>query len=1845
MPQDLFAEYLVKKSARKHGVDERTVLAMAKQESGVNPGAVSKAGARGTLQVMPDTGHRFVSEDEFNTVEGQIEAGVRYYKHLRDRYGNDEQAIAGYHAGEGAVDKAIKAGKKLPSTYDRYAGISTQDHVKAVMGNVGASEEPDLFQQFLAKKAQAAPASLPSARPVQLAKPGAVPGLEPTSPQVSVQSSQAMTGGGVASGLGQRGSGIRLTPVSPAKQSARIATHRAAPDEEQAVEFDPTDAVTGATAVERPFATQVNRSFVRKPSVPPPTLTPEQENETRRFIRSHPTTVTTTSTTKAPSSLSLLAGPKAGVGALISRVGSYVGALGNVTDSDALKQIAYGDPTAPQVDIEGDLAAKYQGMVRTGRDIEERAGSGAFQALFSEAGNLAPAVALQNPLAIGGEQYVAASGAGASPYEAAKQGVVAGGGVALGGAIANRLTGGGALPGFARDAAQEVGASALAKRSLAYGLGPMAAGAMVEGKLPKVEDLPHAVLMSVAFGSLGEKHAREANAEIVRRGGKPVEPKPGILRQYHDSRVKAARERAEARKISVEGLANDTGTIRGAREREPEPAKTSILPDASRTRTVERQRDETGVPTSGLRDVPVRLQDSPQPQRATRVLPATERDASAPELAPPAINPEIAPPPFSGIAPIETGAPTVVPRGDLASYRPGMAQGVGEAIPPRVVPPEIANDLARLKAPKVEVPPEVSDVGAVTPRSTATGTAVDPAAPTTKPTEPVKPVPRVGAQAKAEGGAVKTPKAEKVSDSTGLTKTQSEYLATELKTAMPELPEKTEAGKAVTIKVPGDGEFTVNTQVGANRLHKTVTGKPIDAAMESKSLATGVRRGGITKEPAGYAEAIELYGKGLSEVEGRAKTLEVLKKQRDVEMSDPEHDKAMMGRLDSVIAQLEEKARIDEIAAKSPHQMTEEEYVSWRSASEGPQRGYHKQPSYSERSAGYVRDWLRSKLNNRIDADGVLAEKYPINTSGDVRDALVDWQSKRAYIDGNGNYHIKTEGKPSGPIAPWNKAAKAKFKTPTDLHDAAAEIFAEKPQTNEAKYEAAKSKQERTAQPEAKPRVKKADMVRDDMERAAKDASSEKLESLIKNIKSGDVKYPDGHDKLRVEVAKKELESRKAPAPPAPTEAPKGYGSRNKITTKADKDAAMDVLRDKTKRGSGGPDAEERAALGRLALYHAEAIGREFADYAKWLKDELGERYAAFEPHLKAVWDDVIKGRDERANRGTTEAVPTAETVAVTAKSEAVSPRSVEADRGTDREGLPRSVPASETAASPVEPHHSQLQPRTERGEFDGPPQRETGIKNETVEGERAAQALAPVEKTARRSFGEVWEGAKSDVDGGKADPRALARELSEKPRPLTDREDAILTYERMRLQNAHKETMTAIEAAQKAKDSNAESSARTRLEDIERDIDTNDIAATRAGSENARGLNARRMMVKEDYSLARLVQRAKVEGDGKVPEATRARLEDISKKLEAAEAELAVKTDRITELESKREINRQIRDTRRTRRAESKDKIDVEYAALKTEFNAWARKSQVNALFDAEAAKIVAKLARNRVRAGINTVEGVVDSLYNDLKDSLDGLTKRDVRDALSGYGKTAEMSKDQISSQLRELRQQARIISSIEDAQSGQRPARSGLQRPPQSAKIAELRRQLAASMKRSGLKAERPVPTDAEALAKLKESTEKSIASFEEQIATGRFKEPTPRRRVPPDEATQELIKQRDTLKKQADAEVRKLKLARMFGVSPEGMTGKPGKDFHLRHRATSPNSLLDFTGSYERVAGPLGKATSELIRQMEYDVDHGKMTFGDGVRHLRSDLRLIQSQLRAEGKPGMAEDGILNRGQSR
>ncbi len=96
---------LIQESSRKHNVDFALVKAMIKVESGFNPLAVSIKGAKGLMQLMPETAQRMNVANIFNPREN-IDGGVRYFRYLLSLFNDDLRlSLAAYNAGENIVSE------------------------------------------------------------------------------------------------------------------------------------------------------------------------------------------------------------------------------------------------------------------------------------------------------------------------------------------------------------------------------------------------------------------------------------------------------------------------------------------------------------------------------------------------------------------------------------------------------------------------------------------------------------------------------------------------------------------------------------------------------------------------------------------------------------------------------------------------------------------------------------------------------------------------------------------------------------------------------------------------------------------------------------------------------------------------------------------------------------------------------------------------------------------------------------------------------------------------------------------------------------------------------------------------------------------------------------------------------------------------------------------------------------------------------------------------------------------------------------------------------------------------------------------------------------------------------------------------------------------------------------------------------------------------------------------------------------------------------------------------------------------------------------------------------------
>jgi transglycosylase-like protein with SLT domain len=92
-------------ASRKHDVDDAWLRAIAHAESGFDAKAVSPKGARGVMQLMPETARSYGVTDAYSPVQS-IDAGARHLHALLRRYGGDfTLAAAAYNAGVGAVTR------------------------------------------------------------------------------------------------------------------------------------------------------------------------------------------------------------------------------------------------------------------------------------------------------------------------------------------------------------------------------------------------------------------------------------------------------------------------------------------------------------------------------------------------------------------------------------------------------------------------------------------------------------------------------------------------------------------------------------------------------------------------------------------------------------------------------------------------------------------------------------------------------------------------------------------------------------------------------------------------------------------------------------------------------------------------------------------------------------------------------------------------------------------------------------------------------------------------------------------------------------------------------------------------------------------------------------------------------------------------------------------------------------------------------------------------------------------------------------------------------------------------------------------------------------------------------------------------------------------------------------------------------------------------------------------------------------------------------------------------------------------------------------------------------------
>jgi hypothetical protein len=178
----------IEKYSKQYGVDSSLTKALVTQESGGDTDAVSHAGAMGTMQIMPETAAEVAAElnipfspEMLYDPETNIKLGTYYLSKQLKEFGDEERALAAYHAGPGAVRNANIKGMHLPNTHDGL--IATPDYVDSILKKRGKGEgisKAALVSAFEGDEIMSTLLGLPTHEPerVEIAMPDLPEGAE-----------------------------------------------------------------------------------------------------------------------------------------------------------------------------------------------------------------------------------------------------------------------------------------------------------------------------------------------------------------------------------------------------------------------------------------------------------------------------------------------------------------------------------------------------------------------------------------------------------------------------------------------------------------------------------------------------------------------------------------------------------------------------------------------------------------------------------------------------------------------------------------------------------------------------------------------------------------------------------------------------------------------------------------------------------------------------------------------------------------------------------------------------------------------------------------------------------------------------------------------------------------------------------------------------------------------------------------------------------------------------------------------------------------------------------------------------------------------------------------------------------------------------------------------------------------------------------------------------------------------------------------------------------------------------------------------------------------------------------
>lgn len=268
----------------------------------------------------------------------------------------------------------------------------------------------------------------------------------------------------------------------------------------------------------------------------------------------------------------------------------------------------------------------------------------------------------------------------------------------------------------------------------------------------------------------------------------------------------------------------------------------------------------------------------------------------------------------------------------------------------------------------------------------------------------------------------------------------------------------------------------------------------------------------------------------------------------------------------------------------------------------------------------------------------------------------------------------------------------------------------------------------------------------------------------------------------------------------------------------------------------------------------------------------------------------------------------------------------------------------------------------------------------------------------------EIINSAEQAIKNGEVDPNFLVKQLIKDPRPTTPLETAVLIYSKTKMLNDLDDLYRQLNDTNPNTDTSA---LREKIEILESDLLQHEVATSISGSQQGLSFSLRRVMMNSEYGLfLPRIQKIYKDAGKEMPEGLKEEIEKAQKEL--------------------RRLNREI-ETKRKQADEAKDDEAVNNIKNSNPKKGSGKKSLSK---DGKVAVSIDSI-RKAVSEGAKTIEEVIEAVRGEVTSTYPNATDRQIRDAISNYGREVSKTKDDLSEEVNRIRSVGRMISKLEDIQ----------------------------------------------------------------------------------------------------------------------------------------------------------------------------------------------------------------------